>query len=560
MKKLIYFLILFAIINIATLTADNWEPYPFGKTLIYTHEPIIEKVAIDYFSEEGHYFSVRFDSVYVDSNGYKTYYSDRYRRHKSLKCINDSVDFTFFIRNTMQFYNIPYYFQEDSYTLKNDTAIFHLNWVDYGENERNRTRDVKLPLNLKENDVFTQTFQDSYSDLVEIDDSLMYEKQELDIKCLSRYEAFPFNQKDSLISFQLYINYRGKTDTMKIFLSKKFGFIQYVPFLNVFRSDFFLSTKVNVKLVGVKDSMQELGIQMPDSIPMDKILPYKVGDVIKRQSTICGQTYFEIDSVTAVERTDDYISISFHKIVMDTSMRAFWTVDPIHGQVYHWTKQYNYELKYSIKELYDIFNGPTNDVVIIASYEGADYRFKAIYHKLSEGRKVFGKDTIKQVSTTWSGGMIDTSTCELSFTTDTDGIEIYNPMVGLKNTRASIPCPTLILGHWYIEWYPDDLNVIGYRIGGEEWGDISIPDTTKLGINDPIVDNYNPIFPNPTRDFINTAAYLGWQYQIYDLLGSCVQSGMIDAENINVASLPTGFYTVRFFKEGKQVVEKLMKE
>ncbi len=68
------------------------------------------------------------------------------------------------------------------------------------------------------------------------------------------------------------------------------------------------------------------------------------------------------------------------------------------------------------------------------------------------------------------------------------------------------------------------------------------------------------IFPNPTRDFINTAAYLGWQYQIYDLLGSCVQSGMIDAENINVASLPTGFYTVRFFKEGKQVVEKLMKE
>jgi len=32
---------------------------------------------------------------------------------------------------------------------------------------------------------------------------------------------------------------------------------------------------------------------------------------------------------------------------------------------------------------------------------------------------------------------------------------------------------------------------------------------------------------------------------------------MIDAENINVATLPTGFYTIRFFKEGKQVVEKL---
>ncbi|MCE5304439.1 MAG: exo-alpha-sialidase [Chloroherpetonaceae bacterium] len=69
-----------------------------------------------------------------------------------------------------------------------------------------------------------------------------------------------------------------------------------------------------------------------------------------------------------------------------------------------------------------------------------------------------------------------------------------------------------------------------------------------------------PFYPNPARDFINTAVYIGWQYQIYDLLGSCVQTGLIDSENINVAFLPAGFYTIRFFKEGKQVVEKMMKE
>ena len=554
MKKLIYFLILFAIINIATLTADNWEPYPFGKTLIYTHEPIIENGSTDYSSEEGHYFSVRFDSVSVDSNGYKTYYSDRYRRHKSLKCINDSVDYTSSIRDTHQPEDLPYYFQEDSYTLKNDTAIFHLNRDMYGYSNHRKIedirRDVKLPLNLKENEIFTQTFQDNYGYSSSSGDSI-YKKETLDIKCLSRYEAVPFNQKDSLAVFQLY--------DKKIFLSKKFGFIQYAPFLSIFHNE--LLNNVNVKLVGVKDSIQELGIQMPDSIPMDKILPYKVGDVIKRQSTICGQTYFEIDSVTAVERTDDYISINFHKIEMDTSMQAFWTIESVIGQVYHWTRQYNYELKYSIKELYDVFNGPTNDVVLFASYNGVDYKFKAVYHKLFESREVFGKDTIKQVSITWAGGgTIDTSTCESGWASDSQGIHIFNPMVGLKNSGAFIPCPTQILGEWYIYWYPDDLNVIGYRMGGEEWGDISIPDTTKLGVNDPIVDNYNPIFPNPTRDFINTAAYFGWQYQIYDLLGSCVQSGMIETENINVAALPTGFYTVRFFKEGKQVVEKLMKE
>ncbi len=71
---------------------------------------------------------------------------------------------------------------------------------------------------------------------------------------------------------------------------------------------------------------------------------------------------------------------------------------------------------------------------------------------------------------------------------------------------------------------------------------------------------HRPLYPNPTRDYINTAAYLGWQYQIYDLIGSCMQSGMIETENINVTSLPTGFYTIRFFNEGKQVIEKLIKE
>jgi len=206
--------------------------------------------------------------------------------------------------------------------------------------------------------------------------------------------------------------------------------------LNVFQKAWVNSwgnSAVNIKLVGVKDSTQELGIQMPDSIPMDKILPYKVGDVIKRQSTFCGQTYFEIDSVTAVERTDDYISISFHKIMMDTSMQAFWTVESVIGQVYHWTRHYNYEFKYSIKEFYDIFNGPTNDVVLLASWLGFDHRFRAVYHKLFEGREVFGKDTVKSVAITWDGGgMIDTSTCEQSHVTDTEGIGIYNPMVGLK--------------------------------------------------------------------------------------------------------------------------------
>ncbi|HPD32989.1 MAG TPA: T9SS type A sorting domain-containing protein [Bacteroidota bacterium] len=81
------------------------------------------------------------------------------------------------------------------------------------------------------------------------------------------------------------------------------------------------------------------------------------------------------------------------------------------------------------------------------------------------------------------------------------------------------------------------------------------------------------IFPNPASDYIYINSHLiewaggvynnscgGWQYQIYDILGNCVQSGMIESDKININQLSAGFYTVRFYNSGKQVVEKMIKE
>ncbi|MCE5214627.1 MAG: hypothetical protein LLF83_07920, partial [Methanobacterium sp.] len=50
----------------------------------------------------------------------------------------------------------------------------------------------------------------------------------------------------------------------------------------------------------------------------------------------------------------------------------------------------------------------------------------------------------------------------------------------------------------------------------------------------------NSIYPNPARDFINTADYLGWEYQMYDLLGNNVQMGLVNSENINISKLSAG--------------------
>jgi len=88
---------------------------------------------------------------------------------------------------------------------------------------------------------------------------------------------------------------------------------------------------------------------------------------------------------------------------------------------------------------------------------------------------------------------------------------------------------------------------------------------TSTGIEEIPAENNINIFPNPASDYIyiNSTFFDGsgmWEYQIYDILGNCVQSGTIESNKINISQLSSGFYTVRFFNGGKQVIEKLMKE
>jgi hypothetical protein len=74
------------------------------------------------------------------------------------------------------------------------------------------------------------------------------------------------------------------------------------------------------------------------------------------------------------------------------------------------------------------------------------------------------------------------------------------------------------------------------------------------------------IYPNPASDYIYINSPLiegaggAWQYHIYDILGNCVQNGIIESNKINISKLSSGFYTVRFFNGGKQLVEKMIRE
>ena len=88
----------------------------------------------------------------------------------------------------------------------------------------------------------------------------------------------------------------------------------------------------------------------------------------------------------------------------------------------------------------------------------------------------------------------------------------------------------------------------------------------KLSVDKDPQINQATIYPNPASDYIYINSPLTdgaggvWEYQIYDLLGNCVQRGIIESDKINISKLSTGFYTVRFNNGGKQVVVKMMKE
>ena len=127
--------------------------------------------------------------------------------------------------------------------------------------------------------------------------------------------------------------------------------------------------------------------------------------------------------------------------------------------------------------------------------------------------------------------------------------------------RASLPPPYYRSRALAIS--PDDV----YLYVGTDSGGVY---RTKVGyivsVKDENFSTNKYLYPNPARDyiFINSSLIDGaggvWQYQIYDILGNCVQNGAIESDKININQLSSGFYTVRFFNGGKQVVEKLMKE
>ncbi|MBP7215602.1 MAG: T9SS type A sorting domain-containing protein [Candidatus Kapabacteria bacterium] len=568
MKKCILFSVMCVLFNLAILHADNWEPYPYGKSLIYTTDYTFGYgdgygYTQEQASLKGQYFTVRFDSVSIDESGNKTYYSERYLRQHNFPCINDTMDIFGRFKAANGWGPAIYYFQEDIYTIKKDTAIFHLLFIETDSWDAKITKndqiDIAFPLNLQVGDEYIQKPADNYS--------------AISTKCISRTNSLTFNLEDSVA---IYVVNWGDNSIDTIVFSKQFGFIDFIP-ITALR--YFNDTRIT--LAGIKDEQQSLGVQMPDSLRDDQIMNYKAGDIIKWESQTYKNYYHRRDSIISVERTADSIIITCARTEINTVIPFIDGYSNPHQPPYnpYWTKTSTQREAYPLKELLYVFNAPTNDFLLLSTSYFADEQknFKQVVHKLCQKPVIYGSDTALALSY-YEGESdllyVDEQNCQIDHILVDGGYYLFQLDSKFGITREGYILP-VSLKHYdltvWVEYEDDWIEIVGYRSNGEVWGDISMPDTTALEIPGILIsveldkNNHYSVSPNPARDYIyiNSSLIDGvgvWEYQIYDLLGNCIQSGLIESDKINISQLSTGFYTVRFFNDGKQVVEKMMKE
>ena len=530
MKRFIIFIFGFAILYPSF--AQNWNPFPFEQeTFFKTKIPISDMFTHD--APDG-IMSFKFDSVNYKPDGTAIYYDQRVRQLNNIEC-HDSL----FKETKLMLLEKPIFaLKNDSFALRNDTLIYDHYirsiksskvgnvWI---STEVYTPYWFYIPLNSKVGNSW---------DIINPKgvDTTLEKYQKISFKCTSLgVDTILSTIQDSVKIIEISINNQVKG---RFVLSKNYGLITFPPFNNLFQTENNNLGELNI--AGLDNKGTKMGY-VPKKYTFNDFFQLKVGDIkywVNSTYSLTPGDYVRSDSIINVERTDEYIRYDYYCVKYDYDdvsypIKRYYDSDTILYSDFEQIIENNFNTIFIVKSLFSpvdyvpfIFGGniliPSTTIHLGKPLiEGIDYS----YWIHNNGEQIYYSDD---------------SICQIGMITDHNMWRSYYP----------------IIGNDYISLELNSTLVVGFKMDGKIYG--NIPKEFTSGVRDYESSAY--IFPNPARDFINTAAYFGWQYQIYDLLGSCVQKGLIDSENINVASLPTGFYTIRFFKEGKQVIEKMMKE
>lgn len=123
------------------------------------------------------------------------------------------------------------------------------------------------------------------------------------------------------------------------------------------------------------------------------------------------------------------------------------------------------------------------------------------------------------------------------------------------------------IGNFYIGGSSSNFGVFdGTQTFHTPSGTIGVPGNIQPGVTittgsciltlEPVVDNVLSIYPNPTNNYINVSQN-NVSYEVFDVAGRLMLSGMIEDNTIDFSTLNEGIYTVRVGNNLAQRVVKL---
>lgn len=539
MKRRIIILLNLILLQSNFLFSDNWEPFPLNQTSYYKITGVYNTQSIVFFEKNdllGSIGIINFDSVYKFNKNHSEYFSKKFNELKNDDCLISKLDSL-----NSKNYNFSS-FIPDYYSIINDTLTFKMNYF----NENNNF-NLKLPLNLKQEDNFNQN---------SIDTIINYTVS-LNIKLKSKEKVTTFGNDDSIMIFSIERKRLPNPldNTFEIILSKNFGFLSFLPLDLLDPSP--LSIRIlKMELVSATNNSENFG-ETYDFQYRNRNNLEKPGD-IKIYKEISGDLgyynyVFIRDSIIGTDVSGDVVFVVFNRKIISTNQGNMPNSDKIDS--------YSYLKNDSI--IYSGYNAMVDALKRGETFIPSTKLFERVPNKQTQQKD----DSLEVIATPLLFKFVER--CG-----EKDLQIYYNYQATLNREDCNLPTRYFfyrILDKTTDLWWDHGINdqtfegshIVGYKNGGCEWGDLSWP---PKGVS----VNENPskeflIFPNPTSDKLTLSQIPDGSvsYEIFDIFGGRVlsapslrdtpQEGNLE---IDVSKLLSGIY---FLKLNNQPPVKFVK-
>jgi len=319
----------------------------------------------------------------------------------------------------------------------------------------------------------------------------------------------------------------------KMKLSKNYGFIEFVPFIQYLvhpsSVNFF-----SMQLIGLDNGSVRTGYIQPEFLDYFHL---SIGDILywedyHHPDNIMNPTYTQYfrDSITDVFISPDSVVYTFDRMIEDRFNVI--TLHPGWQEVFRKNE----------------FGPLVEAAPVWYAFEGTDNPDYYYFWKSNEVILLEDSttgDTISEVSLRSEMYPFIPSTCELGFSVDYLEELIVNTKVGVSRYG------------FYLNSSEHSQTLTGYRISGVQSGNIT------LDADEIVVSSQLSIFPNPSKEYISISAngnISNAVYFIYSLDGKNIKTGDYNGGEISLKEFVPGIYFVKLISKNKNYIGRFVKE